>query len=91
MMYNEIINYNLYTRLPCKLLQKAGNANPIIEVITPDKGVVFGEIKEIDKGMFRRATEVDRRTNTVIQELRRLEDDATQYLLTKWLKKIEEV
>lgn len=57
----ENINYNIYTRLPCQTLMKADKANPVIEVITPHKGVVFLEIKQVDKGMFRRATEVDKK------------------------------
>lgn len=84
-MNTENINYNSYTRLPSKVLMKADKTNPVIEVITPHKGVVFVEIKEIDKGMFRRATEVDKKTNEVIKELWKLEDDAKDYLLNKWL------
>lgn len=82
----ENINYNIYTRLPCQTLMKADKANPVIEVVTPHKGVVFVEIKEVDKGMFRRATEVDKKTDSVIQELWKLEDEAKDFLLSKWLK-----
>ena len=82
----ENINYNLYTRLPTKTMMKADKANPVIEVITPHKGVVFVEVKEVDKGMFRKATEIDRKTDYVINELRNLEHEAKEYLLTKWLQ-----
>lgn len=64
---------------------KADKANPVIEVITPHKGVVFVEVKEVNKGLFRRATEVDRNTEKVLQELRELEYEAKEYLLSEWL------
>ena len=81
----ENINYRKYTRLPCQTLMKADKANPVIEVITPHKGVVFIEIKEVDKGMFRKAIEIDRKTDEVIAELWKLEDEAKNYLLSEWL------
>ena len=85
MNITENINYNLYTRLPCRTLMKADKANPVVEVITPHKGVVFIEIKEVEKGIFRKATEVDKKTNSVINELFVLEIEAKNYLLDKWL------
>jgi hypothetical protein len=82
----ENINYNQYTRLPCRTLMKADEANPVVEVITPHKGVVFVEIKEVDKGMFRKATEIDKKTDFVMAELWKLEDEAKDYLLSKWTR-----
>ncbi len=80
----ENINYSHYTMLKCKTLVKADKANPVIEVLTPHKGVVFVEIKEVDKGIFRKATEIDRMTNGVISELRNLESEAKDFLLARW-------
>lgn len=79
------INYSLYTKLPTKVLNKVDRANPVIEVLTPDKGVVFVEVKKVDKGFFRKATEIDKATNEVIGELRKLEYEAKEFLLSKWL------
>lgn len=83
----ETINYNLYTRLPVQVLQKAEQMNSVIKVITPHKGVVFVELKTVDKGLFRQASEVDQSTNYVLQELRTLEREARDYLLNEWLTK----
>ena len=85
-MNTENINYSYYTRLPVKTLMKADKANPVLEVLTPQRGSVFLEIKSIDKGLFRRATEVDRNTNEVVNELIQLEVEARTYLLDKWLR-----
>lgn len=81
------INYNLYTLLPATTVMKADNANPVIEVLTPHRGVVFIEIKTVDRGMFRPATEIDRNTNDVIAQLRNLEHEAKNYLLSEWLNR----
>lgn len=81
----ENINYNYYTKLPTRLLVKADNANPVIEVITPHKGGVFVEIKRVDKGLFRRAAEIDKKTDDVISELRQLERESKDYLLNEWI------
>lgn len=82
---NENLNYASYTRLPTKTFLKADKANPVIEVLTPHKGVVFVEIKTVDKGMFRPATEIDKPTQVVLKELYDLEREAKNYLLTQWL------
>lgn len=87
MVSQQIINYTLYTRLRVNLLQKADQGPAVIEVITPHKGVVFVEITEVDKGMFRKTTEVSRQTNSVIRDLWRLEAEAKDYLLQEWLKR----
>ena len=82
----QTIRYELYTKLPTFLVNKAEQANPIIEVITPHKGAVIVEIKRVDSGIFRRATEVSKETQDVINELRTLEWEAKNYLLGEWLK-----
>lgn len=66
---------------------KADRANAVIEVVTPHKGVVFIEITEVDKGVFRKATEVGKQTNRVIEEIWQLENEAKNYLLNQWLSK----
>jgi len=86
MSTTENINYGAYTRLPTKVLNKADQANPVIEVLTPHKGVVFVEIKTVDKGFFRKATEIDRKTDSVTQELVTLEEEAKIFLLKNWIK-----
>lgn len=81
----ETINYNLYTRLPVRVLQKAEQLNNVLEVITPHKGVVFVELKTVDRGIFRQASEVEKNTNYVLEELRTLEREARDYLMEQWL------
>lgn len=78
------IDYGLYTKLPCRTLMKADKANPVVEVITPHKGVVFVEIKDLDKGMFRQPKEFDKKTDEVVREIWKLEDESMDYLMTKW-------
>ena len=85
-MKTQNINYKQYTKLPCRILVKADRSNPVIEVSTPHKGVVFVELKEVDKGIFRPATEVDKKTYDVIAELQKLEDESKNFLLKRWLK-----
>lgn len=82
------INYKFYTKLPTEIFNKADKANPVIEVLTPHKGVVFVEIKKVDSGLFRKATEVDRKTVDVISELLELERQAKDYLLDKWVSSL---
>jgi len=84
--FSENINYNNYTRLPCKTFVKADRANPVIEVRTPHKGIVFIEIKKVESGMFKPSCEVDRSTNSVIDQLHALEDEAKNHLLSKWVQ-----
>lgn len=78
------INYGLYTKLPCRTLSKAGEVNFVVEVKTPHKGVVFVEIAEVDKGIFRRATELNRPTIKVMDDIWKLENESMDYLLEKW-------
>ena len=82
----ENINYGKYTQLPTKVMNKADRLNPVVEVQTPHKGVVFVEIKKVDKGVFRTATEIDKQTNEVVDELIKLEIEARSFLLQQWLR-----
>lgn len=82
----ENLNYSSYTNLPVRTCLKADKAFPVIEVTTPHKGVVFVEVKEVDKGLFRHATEIYRETKYVVNELRNLETEAKEFLLREWLK-----
>ena len=82
---NQNFNYQPYTRLPVKAYQKADQLGPILEVITPHKGWVTIELTRIDKGIFRKATELPRETEDVLRQLLELERDAKEYLLTQWL------
>lgn len=81
----QLINYSEYTKLPCRTLVKADRANPLVEVKTPHKGMVFVEIKKVDSGMFRQATEIDKKIDEILDEIWKLENEAKDYLLHQWL------
>ena len=85
-MDTKNVNYGLLTRLPVKVVAKADRLNPVIEVETPHKGTVFVELKVIENGLFRKATELDKKTDYVAEELYKLEREAKEYLLSKWLE-----
>lgn len=81
----QTIPYWQYTKLKVNLFQKAEKMNPILEVFTPHKGAVIIELHKVDKGFFRKATELPKETQEVIKELYKLEREAKDYLLDQWL------
>ena len=84
-MNTEIINYKLYTRLPCNIVNKSDKGNSVLEVLTPHNGAVIIELDFVDKGMFRKATLLPKQTEHVIDELYNLENEAKNWLLNNWL------
>lgn len=83
-MHNQI-NYNLYTRLPAQILSKTDSPNSVLEVKTPHKGTVFIELKKVDTGMFKKASEVSVDIIEIVRTLGDLECEAKNYLLAQWL------
>ena len=82
---NQTINYQEMTRLPVEVLAKADQMSPIIKVTTPT-GTVIVELKEVEKGIFRKASMVDVDTRIVLNKLRDLESESMDFLLEKWLE-----
>lgn len=80
-----IIQYKHYTKLLLRLSNKVDNAGAVLEISTPHKGIVIVELTKIDKGLFRSAKELYKQTDEVISEIRKIEYEAKDYLLDKWL------
>ena len=75
------LKYNEYTKLPVVVFRKAESLAPVLEVTTP-KGKVFIDLEEVDRLMFVSGTD------HVISEILKLENEAKEFLLDKWIKSL---
>ena len=79
------INYQQFTKLPLSVRTKAENLGSVISVKTPHKGEVFIELTTIDRGIFRPAKRVEVQLDYITNELAKLDYEAKEYLMDKWL------
>lgn len=73
------------TRLPVEEIQLTDRMAVDIRVLTPHKGKVLINTKELHSGMFKSTTEHSVNQRKIIKEIRDLEKESIDYLFNNWL------
>lgn len=79
------ISYEKITKLPVDEIVKADRVGGGIIVSTPHKGNIFIDFKEVT-GFFTRRV-IERPFGDILAEIQKLDDEAKEFLLDKWLEK----
>ncbi len=83
MITNINIDYTKYTILPIREVHYINRAFPAIEIDTP-MGTRYIKTFATDKGLFRKATQIQKDLEKIITEIKVIEVESKEYLLRTW-------
>lgn len=84
------VNLQEFTKLPINVVAVADKVLPDVYISTPHKGRVSIRLKEEHYPfLFGSVTQTDRHAPHVISDIRKLDEEAKDFLLTNWLLTLE--